>query len=177
MTTLDIGCGSLTSHTARGDINFDLETNPVNRPPNFVPGDAHNLPFKNEQFESILFLEVIEHVENPCRCLREIWRVLKKDGIVRVSTPNPTHWRILLRNLLHVRTSVWKDHIFLWSYAELENLLWKCGFEVVKVEYILDPDRERFEKWTHRIPDRLIHKLSLCHALTGRSIEVIARKI
>ena len=176
MTTLDIGSGSLASHTARGDVNLDLEPNPVNRPPNFRQGDAHNLPFDNEQFEHITFLEVIEHVENPSKCLREIWRVLKPAGTMEVSTPNPTHWRVLLRHLLHIRVKVCDDHINLWSREELENLLCLCGFTIEKAEYILDSDREKFEKWTHRYADRWMHRLSLCHALTGRSVNILARK-
>jgi 2-polyprenyl-3-methyl-5-hydroxy-6-metoxy-1,4-benzoquinol methylase len=177
LTTLDVGCGSLGSHTARGDVCLDLEPNPVNRPEHFVPGDAHNLPFEGEQFEDVNFFEVIEHVEQPVRCLREIWRVLKPHGMLRVSTPNPTHWRIILRHLLHIRVKVWEDHIYLWSREELENLLRKCGFQVVKAEYILDRDRERYEKGTHRLPDRIMHMFSLCHALTGRSVYIEALKI
>src|SRR3972149_415699 len=132
MTSLDIGCGNMTSHTARGDINLDLDPNPAIMPPNFVPGDAHNLPFLNEQFENITFFEVIEHVENPKRCLQEIWRVLKPTGTVEISTPNPTHWRKLLRYLLHMRCTVWVDHIYVWSREELGNLLRQCGFKIEK---------------------------------------------
>jgi len=177
MTSLDIGCGNLTSHTARGDVNLDLDPNPAIRPPNFVPGDAHNLPFENEHFTHISFLEVIEHVENPSRCLREIWRVLKPDGTLEVSTPNPTHWRRLLRHLLHMRLAVWKDHISLWGREELENLLESCGFKIEETDFVVVPERQKYEKLSHRHIDTWVHRLSLCHALTGRSVRIIARKI
>ena len=121
MTSLDIGCGNLNSHKARGDINLDLDPCPINRPENFVPGDAHNLPFEPETFEHVKFFEVIEHVENPTRCIREIWRVLKPDGVVEVSTPNLTQWRRLLRLLLHVKVAPWREHIAAWGAAELKN--------------------------------------------------------
>lgn len=177
MTSLDIGCGSLTSHKARGDVNLDLDPNPKNRPPNFVPGDAHNLPFENESFEDIKFLEIIEHVQNPTRCIQEIWRVLKPNGTVEVSTPNPTQWRVILRHLMHRPIIPWREHIALWGFAELRNLLEFNGFKVIEHDYILDPDREKFEKWAHRLPDKIVHKLSLCHALTGRSVWVKAVKV
>ena len=176
MTSLDIGCGNLTSHTARGNINLDLDPNPAVKPPNFVPADAHSLPFENEQFEHVTFLEVIEHVDNPKRCLQEIWRVLKKQGTVEISTPNPTHWRKLLRYLLHMKLAVWRDHIYLWSLAELSNLLRQCNFKIEKVDYVVVWERQKFDKKSHRWIDRIVHKLSLCHALTGRCLYVKARK-
>jgi SAM-dependent methyltransferase len=175
--TLDIGCGSLGSHKARGTVNLDLNPNPAIKPPNFVPGNANNLPFMNEQFEHVLFLEIIEHVENPTKCLREAHRVLKQNGTIEVSTPNPTHWRILLRHLLHVKYVPWREHIAMWGIPELTNLLRDCGFKVVEEDYVLDGDREKHEKMLHRVPDYIVHKLSLCHALTGRSVWVKAVKV
>jgi 2-polyprenyl-3-methyl-5-hydroxy-6-metoxy-1,4-benzoquinol methylase len=177
LTSLDIGCGSLDSHKARGDVNLDLDPNPINRPDNFVPGDAHNLPFEPETFEHVKFFEVIEHVENPTKCIREIWRVLKPDGIMEVSTPNPNHYRIILRHLFHKEVVPWKEHIALWGYAELRNLLLLNGFKIIKYDYVLDADRERHEKGSHRLPDKIMHKLSLCHALTGRSVWIKAVKV
>ena len=177
MTKLDVGCGNLQSHTARGDINLDLDPNPANHPPNFVPGDVQNLPFENEQFENVTFFEVIEHVDNPKRALQEIHRVLKSGGVVEISTPNPTHWRKLLRHLLHMRCTVWVDHIYLWSREELENLLRFTGFKVEEVDYKVVWARQRFDKKLHRWIDVLVHKFSLCHALTGRCLYVKARKV
>jgi len=176
MVTLDIGSGTLISHTARGDVNLDLTLHPVNKPQNFFAGDTNKLPFQNESFESITFLEVIEHVKNPSRCLNEIWRVLKPNGLIEVSTPNPTNWRILLRLFLHKKCKPWREHISCWGLAELTNLLRTVGFEVVKHDYIVDSERNKFEKWTHRYIEAFMHKISLCHALTGRSLYVVAKK-
>jgi ubiquinone/menaquinone biosynthesis C-methylase UbiE len=174
---LDIGCGTLTSHTARGNVNIDLTRRPKNRPENFVCGDANHLPFKNESFDKVSFYEVIEHVENPSQCIREITRTLKSDGSCEVSTPNPTHWRILLRHLLHRRYVPWIEHIAMWGIPELENLLRTCGLRVVEEDYVTVKEREKFDRWTHRIADGIVHKLSLCHALTGRSVWVKAVKV
>jgi ubiquinone/menaquinone biosynthesis C-methylase UbiE len=176
MTTLDIGSGSLGCHTSRGDVAVDICRNPAHKPENFVPADAHKLPFMDEQFENINFLEIIEHVENPAMCLREIWRVLKPDGTVTISTPNPTHWRRILRHLLHVKIKPWIDHIGLWDMAELENLLRTTGFKVVKEDYVCVWERDKYERWTHKYIDQVVHALSLCHALTGRSVQITAIK-
>lgn len=52
-----------------------------------VFADAAQLPFKDEQFDAIVCLEVIEHVPNPQQVLNEISRTLKKGGQVWLSMP------------------------------------------------------------------------------------------
>ncbi|MCW4008654.1 MAG: class I SAM-dependent methyltransferase [Candidatus Bathyarchaeota archaeon] len=90
---LDVGCGHLSSHLSRANVNIDI-CKPFKVPENFVLADAHYLPFLDKIFEKVYFYDVIEHVENPTKCLREIYRVLKNGGKVEISTPNPLHWRI-----------------------------------------------------------------------------------
>jgi 2-polyprenyl-3-methyl-5-hydroxy-6-metoxy-1,4-benzoquinol methylase len=54
----------------------------------FVTGDAGALPFSKDSLESVVCLEVIEHVPDAERVLREIARVLRPEGLLIVSTPN-----------------------------------------------------------------------------------------
>lgn len=49
--------------------------------------DAHNLPFKNSCFDGVVVQAVLEHVLDPYKCVEEIHRVLKDEGIVYSSTP------------------------------------------------------------------------------------------
>ncbi len=50
--------------------------------------DANDLKFENSQFDIVICSEVIEHIEKPMKVLREIYRVLKKQGLVIITTPN-----------------------------------------------------------------------------------------
>lgn len=61
------------------DVAFGERTNLV--------CDAHDLPFKNETFDVVIAQAVLEHVLDPQRCVSEIERVLKKDGLVYAETP------------------------------------------------------------------------------------------
>lgn len=49
--------------------------------------DAHSLPFKDNSFDGVIVQAVLEHVVDPLQCVREIYRVLKDDGIVYSETP------------------------------------------------------------------------------------------
>ena len=44
-------------------------------PVQFIQADAHNLPFRNKCFETAFAFNVIEHVQDPYRAIREIVRV------------------------------------------------------------------------------------------------------
>lgn len=47
-----------------------------------------DLPFEENSFDVVLCQEVIEHIENPWRLFRQVYRVLKPGGLMMVTTPN-----------------------------------------------------------------------------------------
>jgi len=49
--------------------------------------DAHSIPFKDDSFDGVIVQAVLEHVVEPQKCVEEIHRVLKKDGLVYAETP------------------------------------------------------------------------------------------
>jgi len=99
------------------------------------------IPFE-EEFDFILCLEVIEHLQNLEIALRNIYSSLKKGGHFIVTTPNPDSKSILY--------SPCKDptHISLNSAAEWIKLMKKAQFK--KIDY-----------WT-------IHAVPLSKYLTGK---------
>ncbi|OGF45881.1 MAG: hypothetical protein A2231_07155 [Candidatus Firestonebacteria bacterium RIFOXYA2_FULL_40_8] len=50
--------------------------------------DATSLKFKGEAFDAVICSEVIEHIPDPVRIICEIKRVLKKNGLAVLTTPN-----------------------------------------------------------------------------------------
>lgn len=54
----------------------------------FHEGVGEDLPFENSEFDLIICLTVIEHVENVEAVISEICRVLNAGGIVRLEAPN-----------------------------------------------------------------------------------------
>ena len=49
--------------------------------------DGQSLPFKENLFDTILCIDVLEHVPNPHQMIAELVRVLKPGGVLILSTP------------------------------------------------------------------------------------------
>ena len=49
--------------------------------------DVHNIPFDKSSFDGVIIQAVLEHVVDPGRCVEEIHRVLKDNGLVYAETP------------------------------------------------------------------------------------------
>lgn len=59
---------------------------------NELPGvdvvvDAHELPFAAAEFDSVVAVEVFEHLKNPRLAAKEVHRVLRDSGCALISTP------------------------------------------------------------------------------------------
>lgn len=54
----------------------------------FILADAAKLPFKDNIFDIVVSFETIEHLDDQEKFLREIKRVIKKNGLLIISTPN-----------------------------------------------------------------------------------------
>jgi SAM-dependent methyltransferase len=64
-----------------------IETDVTLLPTTQIVCDAHALPFADGLFDAVIAQAVLEHVADPYRCVSEIHRVLKSDGIVYAETP------------------------------------------------------------------------------------------
>jgi len=87
---LDIGCGEgwhsfIFSKEAKMVVGMDIDISSVwqkirSSNVGFINATAYSLPFKDETFDGIYLKDVLHHVDDPSRALKEIMRVTKEGG-------------------------------------------------------------------------------------------------
>ena len=117
-----------------------------------VKASVYKLPFKKENFDAVVLTEVLEHLENPRQALKELSRVLKKNGLFFLTVPGYSYGLIFDRFISRImpghydkkvsrsfkdlgldhRTEDSDAHLHQFGLGQLKNFLQKSGFSVVK---------------------------------------------
>jgi predicted SAM-dependent methyltransferase len=80
---LNLGCGH---EVLDGWENYD--SHPVTDEVQYINLNTLPLPFETGSIDEVLLSHVLEHLEvNPYEFMMEIYRILKKDGVVQVKLP------------------------------------------------------------------------------------------
>ncbi len=91
-------------------------------------GSATKIPFKNSTFDVVCFFDVIEHLpeNSEIKALKEIFRVLKKGGVLFLSTPNDNILSKLLDPgfILNGHRHYKKEYLI--------KITKKCGFKFIE---------------------------------------------
>lgn len=116
------------------------------------------LPFKKEKFDSVFWGDNVEHLFNPQIVLKEIRRILKKDGRLILSCPNIGYWRYRVHFLLKGKlpdtewtgNPSWNwSHIRFFNLRILKNFLRSEDFKFIKALGV-----------NRRFPDKYLVNLS-----------------
>lgn len=86
-------------------------------------GDIYKLPYKDNSFDLVLCMEVLEHLENPVAALKELKRVSKK--YVLLSVPNEPLFTIqrFFRGQNIKKLGSHPEHIQHWSTTSFKKLV------------------------------------------------------
>ena len=100
-----------------------------------IVGSVLDIPSDDEQFDIVISTEVIEHTPDPRRAIREMHRVLKKNGILVLTVPNKIwHPAIVFANKLHLRPYEGYENWVGWF--ELQAWLGETGFSLLDIKGI-----------------------------------------
>lgn len=138
---LDVGCGVgafLSVAQQRGWISSGLELGSESaqyakneRKLDVVEGSLFNAEYAPNSLDTVSMLEVIEHLESPKHAVDNIFRWLKPDGLLFITTPN---FDSLYRR---VHGSSWwvinceDEHIVFFTRESLTKLLDAAGLDVI----------------------------------------------
>jgi SAM-dependent methyltransferase len=189
----DVGAGemSLTSPYKNEVVfsrSFDLEPlSAVTEQWNIENPFTYNYPAA----DVVTLLEVIEHLNNPWLCIKNIAEIIKPGGVLVLTTPNPawstSRLNLLAKGFLTCFTPsdlTLNHHVFTaWPHI-LEKLLRDNCFEV-ETYVTLDGPTRLFDKgikissFVFQLPARLMKKIieKADPTSIGMSYGIIARKI
>ena len=145
LDVLDIGCGTganlpMLRHAAgeggrvvamdfsRLALDFAL-THPESRGVHLLQGDALHLPFRDDGFDVLTMLDVLEHLSDDRRALREVRRVLRPGGALVFSVPAYQHLWSAHDEALH--------HFRRYEFHSLGRLLQESGFQVYRLSFAM----------------------------------------
>ena len=158
---LDIGCGwgeFAEAFGVRMDMGVDIAARDLYAAAkgrmykNLTLADARDLPFADNSYSSVISISTFEHIPNTKKLLKEIYRVLKPNGVLAITmeteeVDSNTFYRPLLKQigmgfLSKLLTNAYN------SYFHRHNLppkkKWRldfkeAGFEIISIKDIISP--------------------------------------
>lgn len=134
---LDVGCGpggTSVAFKTFGDVTgIDFSTAAlkiaIKRGLHVSKGSLLTIPIKNESFDLISALDVIEHIEEEQEVLHEIKRMLAPDGHVLITVP--------AFQFLWSEHDIAVSHVRRYNAPQLKKSLHDAGFTIVRMSYFV----------------------------------------
>ena len=183
---LDNGSG-LRKTYYKNVVNFEIADYPTTD----ILGTGEQLPFKNESFDAVFSLSVLEHVKDPFTCVSEIMRVLKPGGDLFIAVPflqpfhgYPNHYYNMtssgLKNLFEGVAEIsevgvskaghpfWSLQWFLSSYANGLSEKESNEFKNLRISDIISPSADLEAKMLTQLDDSKRDELASFNFLLGK---------
>ncbi|KQT78110.1 class I SAM-dependent methyltransferase [Methylobacterium sp. Leaf466] len=147
---LDCGAGNRPVYF-ENVVNYEI----VDYPSTDVLGVGEKLPFRDDSFDAVISVAVLEHVRDPFTCARELTRVLKPGGRLYCGMPflqpyhgYPHHYFNATPQGLR---RLFEDHITVEDVTVIDSThpVWALNWILASWAAGLPPDlRKRFKKMT-----------------------------
>ncbi len=104
--------------------------------------NIYHQPYPDDYFDGVILSEILEHIEDDVRGLREVYRLLKPGGVVAITVPNanyPFWWDPInktLETVLHTHigkgplAGLWANHVRLYTAEQLSRAVLDAGFVI-----------------------------------------------
>jgi ubiquinone/menaquinone biosynthesis C-methylase UbiE len=168
---LDVGCGDgflvRVAFEKQLEAGIDLDKEEIKRAvqsksyKKAICASANNIPFKNATFNTVVSNCVLEHIPNIDGALKEIQRVLKKNGNLMITVPSEyfsesSYFKTLLTKMgfaalgkkYVTNLNLVFKHYHVDNAATWKKRLKKAGMKVEKIEYIIPIKTfHTYERW------------------------------
>ena len=162
MKILDVGCGNkkcVSENKSDVIIGIDISS---------LPGvdKVHNLerfpwPFKDNEFDLIICNQILEHLPDLIKTMEEIWRISKKDAIIKINVPffayhrafqDPTHKRFFTIDTFEYFTK--ESPLNYYSNSRFSIIHKKIGFFAPSIPKFISKPIEFFMNLNQRFYER-----------------------
>ncbi len=140
-------------------------------PPSFAAA-MHAL--QDEDFDCILFPDILQHYAEPTSLLKEFMKLLGRSGSIIISVPNFNHPSTVRKRILgkmlfskvNSKRSFEKHKIHFTTRHVIESWLERCGLKVVRKHCQVEPHRERLNRFT----------MGLLKGILSRNVVVLCKR-
>lgn len=151
--SLDIGCGDgsisaiLFAHFKPIDYGSDINPTPLALArktkiyKKVIQADACKLPFKTNQFKTIISNSTFEHIENDLQAIKEVSRVLKPKGQFIFTVPSNR-----LVKFFNLKMNQRAAHYHYRSLSEWKKILSANNMKIIEAKYYFSPSTVRLWK-------------------------------
>lgn len=161
---LDLPCGAGAFTQRLLDHGYQVYSSDIEnflqlKNENFKNSDMNlPLPYQSDYLEAVVCIDGIEHLENQFSFVRETNRILKKDGIVIISTPNISSIRSRIRWFLtghHHKCKLPLEesnpnplhHIGMISFHKMRYILHSNNYQILQIR----TNRIKWINWIYMI--------------------------
>ncbi len=153
--TIDIGCGGLglgLLWLINTNLSFGVDPLEVKKPQfncsllddfvitvqnktTYYKIGAENMPFEINYFDLVICNNVLDHVNNPYAILKEIKRILTKDGLFAFSVDTHSVRTLIQKRLIKLFNPNYGSlpgHPYEWTEKQMTELLISLGFKIEK---------------------------------------------
>ena len=163
---LDYGCGLGQNIFLHKDaVGYDVSKFSLD----FCKKKGINVIEKVEgEYDGVLCVHVLEHLEDPTEKLREMFKALKKDGVLVLVLPYSKN-----REIKNFKSDVAK-HLFNWNFACIDELLTLVGFKVLVNKFNYASGYSKLYKFNFKFALGLLKVIGLFRR--KKEMIIVARK-
>jgi len=186
---LDLGCGigyycEFLSNLGVAVFGVDIDQKSIDMAKesyptiNFSVCSANGIPFKADSFDKVLCTEILEHIKDEDKAIKEIYRVTKPGGLILITVPCfEGIFGSLIKEIGHSRGCGFEKHFRRgYSIGTIKELTDRNGLKLLSYNYSMTLFTELYMGFT-KLAFLLLEKSSFKGQLDLKSINEDSFKI